>query len=187
MRIPATLKATALIGLAVLAGLLGVTGTWALWNDAEPSGAGTVQSAAFDIRLNGNPMAATATMVPETPGATVKPGTPVFATVTVRNTTTAGTPMSVTALMGAPAVVNPSTPGLGTALTARTALAPATGGCAQADYPATNTGVSTVIAHGDTARFCVRVTLPQNAPATLAQHTATIAATVTVTQQPRGA
>lgn len=186
MRISTRLKAAALIGLAVVVGLLGVGGTWALWNAAVPSGAGTVQAADFDIRLNGDPTATTITAAPES-GALLTPSTPVYARVDVQNASNAGAPMTVAAVMSPPQVVNPSTPALGSALSVRAAPAPPSGSCAAATYPASNTSTATTIAQGSTGRFCLRMALPTGAaPAGLTSATATIATTVTITQQPRG-
>lgn len=191
MRIKTLLASATLIGLAVVAGLFGVAGTWALWNDAEPSRAGTVRAANFDIRLNDAPMTTTVTAVEETPGSLLKPDAPVYATVTVANATNAGTPMSVKAVMNPPKVVNPSVPALGTALIVRAAPPPVTGGgCANADYPETNTAATTVLDEGGAARFCLRTSLRvphrEANSVDLTDEEATITTSVTVTQQPRG-
>jgi predicted ribosomally synthesized peptide with SipW-like signal peptide len=185
MRTKSILLTTAVIGLAVVAGLLGVGGTWALWNSSVQSTAGTVQAANFDIRLNGAPMGATATAVPEVPGALLKPGTPVYAIVKIDNASNAGTPMSVAAVMEPPKVVNPSVPGLGTKLRVHAGVQPS-GGCADADYRDSGTSVSTTIDQGKADRFCLRMTLPANVSPSLINETATITTTVTVIQQSKG-
>lgn len=41
---------------AVLAGMFGVQGAWALWSAHAPANAGTVQAADFRVDLNGTPM-----------------------------------------------------------------------------------------------------------------------------------
>jgi predicted ribosomally synthesized peptide with SipW-like signal peptide len=186
MRISTRLKAAALIGLAVVVGLLGVGGTWALWNAAVPSGAGTVQAANFDIRLNGDPTATTITATPES-GALLTPSTPVYARVDVQNASNAGTPMTVAAVMSPPQVMNASTPALGTNLSVRAASTSVSESCADASYPASNTSAATTIVQGSTGRFCLRMSLPEKAaPTGLTEANAKIATTVTVTQQPRG-
>jgi hypothetical protein len=186
MRITARLKAAALIGLAVVVGLLGVGGTWALWNVAVPSGAGAVQAADFNIQLNNAPMGATATATPET-GTPLTPNTPVYARVDIKNATNAGTPMSVVAVMDPPRIVNASTSTLGATLTVRAAQTSASESCADASYPASNTSAATAITEDGTGRFCLRMSLPDKAaPTGLTNANATISTTVTVTQQPRG-
>lgn len=186
MRITTRLKAAALIGLAVVAGLLGTSGTWALWNAAVPSGAGTIQAANFNIQLNNAPMGTTATAIMEASGVTLTPSTPVYARVEIKNATNAGTPMTVNAVMDPPRVVNPSTTALGTALSVRADKAPASGSCADAKY-LESTSVTTSIAQGGIGRFCLRMSLPTGAdPKNLTTAKATISTTVTVTQRLRG-
>jgi predicted ribosomally synthesized peptide with SipW-like signal peptide len=188
MRVTAQLKAAALIGLAVVVGLLGVGGTWALWNAAVPSGAGTIQAADFDIRLNNAPMGATATAAPESPGALLTPDAPVYATVKIENATNAGTPMTVAAVMNPPQVVNASHAGLTASLIVRAAEAPTSGACADAKYTQSNTSATTTIDQTKTGRLCLRMSLAAAVPPELGKTpaTATITTTVTVTQQPRG-
>jgi hypothetical protein len=186
MRFTAQLKAAALIGLAVMVGLLGVGGTWALWNAAIPSAAGTVQAADFDIRLNGDSTATTITAIPES-GALLTPSTPVYARVDVQNASNAGAPMTVAAVMSPPQVLNPSTPTLGSTLSVRAAPAPTSGSCAGAQYTQSNTSATITIDQTKTGRFCLRMALPAGvAPTGLTSATAKIATTVTITQQPRG-
>ncbi|QCU76996.1 hypothetical protein E7744_01220 [Citricoccus sp. SGAir0253] len=187
MRITSTLRAAALLGLAVLAGLLGVGGTWALWNDTAASDAGAVQAADFRVELNGSLLTAdgaTVSATPEDPGAALTPDTPVYATVTVANGLDAGTPTALQATLGAPTVSRASVPALGTALTVGAAVAPASGGCAAATY--TQDGASAPVAQGASTRFCLRMTLPPDASPALSGATATVTVPVTATQLPRG-
>lgn len=183
------MKAAALIGLAVVVGLLGVGGSWALWNAVVPAGAGTVQAANFQITLNKADMVVTGMIVQATaegPSGPLKPGTSVYATVTVANHTDAGTPTSVTAAVTAPRITQADTPALKNTLTVQVSE-PTSGGCAQAKYLGANTGTSATIAQGESRRFCLRTSLPEGASPTLAQQSATVAVDVTATQQPRGA
>lgn len=182
------LLGAAVMVLAVVTGLLGTLGTWALWNASVQSDPGTVQAATFDIRLNNAPMGATATAVPEITGALLAPGAPVYATVKIENATNASTPMTVATVMNPPQVVNASNSALAASLIVRAAEAPASGACADAEYPQSNSSATTTIDQSKTGRFCLRMSLPAAVPPELGKTpaTATITTTVTVTQQPRG-
>lgn len=189
MRITARLKAAALIGLAVVVGLLGVGGTWALWNAVVPSGAGTVQAANFKITLNKADMAVngmTVQAAPEGPTGPLKPGTSVYAAFTVANHTDAGTPMSVTAAVAAPKITQASVPALKNTLTVQVSE-PTSGDCAQANYLEANTGTRATIKQDGSARFCLRMHLPEGASTALRNQSATVAVDVTATQQAPGA
>jgi predicted ribosomally synthesized peptide with SipW-like signal peptide len=187
MRVTARLKAAALIGLAVVVGLLGVGGTWALWNAAVPSKAGTVQAANFKITLNKADMAVSGMTVqaaPEGPAGPLKPGTSVYAAFTVANHTDAGTPMSVTAAVAAPRITQADTPALKNTLTVQVSK-PTSGDCAQATYIAA--GTSATIPQSEFRRFCLRTSLPAGASTAVRDQSAIIAVDVTATQQPPGA
>lgn len=188
MRTKTMLLSAAVMVLAVVVGLLGALGTWALWNASVQSDPGTVQAATFDIRLNNAPMGATAIAAPETTGALLTPGAPVYATVKIENATNASTPMTVAAVMNPPQVVNASHAGLAASLIVRAAEAPSSGTCADAKYTQSNTSATTTIDQSKTGRFCLRMSLAAAVPPELGRTpaTATITTTVTVTQQPRG-
>ncbi|MEW1982394.1 SipW-dependent-type signal peptide-containing protein [Citricoccus sp. NPDC079358] len=189
MRITAQLKAAALIGLAAVVGLLGVGGTWALWNAVVPSAAGTVQAADFKITLNEADMAVAGTAVqvtPAGPSGPLTPGAPVYAALTVANHTDAGTPMPVIAAVAAPRITQASVPALKNALTAQVS-APTSGDCTQARYTEANTGTSATIPQDESRRFCLRMSLRDGASTTLRGQCATVAVDVTATQQSPGA
>jgi predicted ribosomally synthesized peptide with SipW-like signal peptide len=105
MRTKNMLLTAAVIGLAVVAGLLGVGGTWALWNASVQSKPGTVQAADFKITVNGNQIpkgAPEISVTPENPQATLTPTSKVFVAVTIGNATDAGGPFFVHAKLGNP-------------------------------------------------------------------------------------
>ncbi|MEW1979585.1 SipW-dependent-type signal peptide-containing protein [Citricoccus sp. NPDC079358] len=182
MRIKTMVQTAAVISLAVVAGLLGVGGTWALWNASAPAQMGTVQAADFSVTVNGSPLASqgvTATARPETSGAALTPKTPVYSIIAITNATNASGPFSLRTVLGQPTTSN--TPAaLASNLTIQTASMPASNKCADASY--TSTPTATTITKGATASLCLRMSLPQNAPGTLTQTTATVAVPVTATQ-----
>jgi predicted ribosomally synthesized peptide with SipW-like signal peptide len=187
MRVTARLKTAAVIGLAVVVGMLGVGGTWALWNAAVPSGAGTVQAANFKITLNKADMAVngmTVQATPEDPTGPLKPGTSVYAAFIVANHTNAGTPTPVTAAVAAPRITQADTPALKNTLTVQVSE-PTSGDCAQAKYA--EAGTSTTIKQYGSARFCLRTSLPAGTSTAVRGQSATVAVNVTAIQQPPGA
>ncbi|WP_104055259.1 MULTISPECIES: hypothetical protein [unclassified Arthrobacter] len=88
------LKATGLILAAVVLGLMTVQGSYALWNAAVPSNAGTVQSADFNIVVNGENMSTMGKPLLQDFGY-LKPGSPVTRKITVSNLSNATSGMKV--------------------------------------------------------------------------------------------
>lgn len=182
MRIKTMVQTAAVIGLAVVAGLLGVGGTWALWNASAPAQMGTVQAADFQVTVNGSPLAAqgvSANAKPETQGAALTPKTPVYSIIAITNATDASGPFSLRTVLGQPKATGTAA-ALASSLSIQTASMPASNRCADATY--TGTPAATTITKGATARLCLRMSLPHNAPDTLAQATATVTVPVTATQ-----
>jgi predicted ribosomally synthesized peptide with SipW-like signal peptide len=100
MRAKNMLLTAAVIGAAVVAGLLGVGGTWALWNAAVQSNPGTVTAARFDVTVNKKSMAQngwTVTVDPVENSKPLTPAQPVYAALTIKNTTDASGPFSIAA------------------------------------------------------------------------------------------
>jgi predicted ribosomally synthesized peptide with SipW-like signal peptide len=179
------LPTAAVICVAVVAGLLGVGGTWALWNTVAPSNSGTVQAADFRVDLNGSPMVTngvSATVAPQFPAGNtaITPEKPLYATVRVANTTNAGGPFTITAALGTPTVTSASPTGLAAALTVQSAPMPASGECSGATY--TSAPASAAVAKNASATFCLRLSLPSTASEALMQATATVTVPVTATQ-----
>lgn len=184
MRLKIMMQTTAVIGLAAVAGLLGAGGTWALWNASAPAQMGTIQAADFQVTVNGSPLVAqgvTATAKPETPGGALTPRTPAYSIIAITNATDASGPFSLRTVLGQPRTTNTST-ALASSLSIRTASMPASNRCADATY--TGTPAATTITKGATTRLCLRMSLPDNAPDTLTQDTATVSVPLTATQIP---
>lgn len=170
------------VALAVVAGLLGAGGTWALWNASAFAGAGAVRSADFRVEINGSPMttggvAATINVQGSGP---LTPTSPAYAMLTLSNRTDAGSPFTVRAGLGTPRVSNATVAQLATSLSVQTAVAPASGQCSAATYGATP--ASADISKGGAAQFCVRMSLPADAAESLSNASATVAIPVTATQ-----
>lgn len=181
MRTKKSLQLTALMLGAVSAGLLGVQGAWALWGVHAPSDAGTVRAADFRVELNGMPMDVGGVTLQQE--AALTPTTPLHASVHVANATDAGAPFTIEVVMGAASVDGTSSQVLADHLTVESAVAPSSGECAGADF---GESASTHIAKGDAATFCLRVSLPDDAPATLQALSAGITLPLTATQLPLG-
>lgn len=174
------LQATAVLAVAVLAGLLGVQSTWALWNATAPSGAGTVYAADFRVELNGVPMEQGKGPISiEGPRTKVAPKAPAYAKLSVKNSTNAGAAFTIRVALG-PATVASDNASLGAGLAVRSAVLPQSGDCAALTY--TNTAaVGRVPKHG-TATFCVRFSVPDDAAESLRASAATIILPVSVEQ-----
>ncbi|GAA1131796.1 hypothetical protein [Citricoccus alkalitolerans] len=182
MRIKTLLQSAAVIALALVAGLCGVGGTWALWNTAAPANSGTVQSADFRVEINGTPMivnGVAATVALEDPGTALTPTAPAYSVVTVKNATNASAPFSVSVAAGQPHVTSPNA-ALPASVTVWSSLMPESQRCADAAYA--SAPATTTITQGTTAQICLRMTLPENAPETLSHATATVTVPITATQ-----
>lgn len=179
------LRTAMVLGIATGAGLLGVEGTWALWNAATPAGAGVVRAADFRIELNGTPLATNgvgATVALADPAGELTPKTPVHAFVEVRNATDASAPFDVGVTLGRAVVSDASVRALGDALHVRTAMAGSAAGCAGADYAVPPGAVA--VAKGEAAGFCIELSLAKDAPDSLANASAIVTVPITINQLP---
>lgn len=178
MRIKAMLQTAAVLGLAVVAGLVGVSGTWALWSSSAAADAGTVQAANLVVDVNGDRMftdGTSATVTLADPGRALTPNTPVELTVTLANQSDAGAGLDLRATLGTATIESDNA-----ALPAAIAVQSAVGSCdAATEFGPTATAA---IGQGAAQDFCVRLSLPTSAPATLAQSEATVAIPVDVVQ-----
>ncbi|MEV4901936.1 hypothetical protein AB0K08_11400 [Citricoccus sp. NPDC055426] len=182
MRFKTMLQTTAVLGLAVVAGLLGVTGTWALWSTSASAGAGTVQAADFQLELDGK-AASSGTIALTPPGGQLMPDQPIYSSFSVTNSTNASGDFRVQVTLGTP-VVRPvgGNAALADHLVVETTAAPASESCGTADYG--NKPATAAVDKNRSARFCVRFTLPADAPPELSDASATADIPVTATQIP---
>ncbi|MGD6979891.1 SipW-dependent-type signal peptide-containing protein [Citricoccus sp. CH26A] len=189
MRTKNMLLTAAVIGLAVVAGLLGVGGTWALWNASVQSNPGTVQAANFDIKLNGKSIPADGSNVAlsvEDPTAKLSPSQKVFAAVTVSNTTNASGSFTVRADLGTPVPANGTDTDMTPYLSLTTAPQ-ASGKCSDVPSGAYTTAAKSVqIPKDQAASYCVQVALAPNAPSSLGGRTLTAVLDLSVSQLPAG-
>lgn len=116
--------------------------------------------------------------------AALTPATPLVVSVQVANTTDAGAPFTIEAVMGAATVDGHTGQLLADHLTVESAVAPASGQCAGADFGETS---STAIAKGASATFCIRVSLASDTPARVQGSAALLTLPVTATQLPMNA
>lgn len=196
MKSTRALKATGLVLVAVVLGLLTVQGSYALWNKFVAADAGVVQSADFRISLTDTTTSAYTDMtLPDgtaatlalstTPAGIVVPGHSSYAGVQLGNVTNAGGPFTVRASTGVPAIDNnvgsPLAPYLGVKVVAATALSQCSQASLYASAPAN--GTATVdIAKTATAVLCFQVTLAATMPAQLGGQTAAVAVPIIVNQ-----
>ena len=182
MSIKNTLRMAGVMCAAVVAGLLAVQGTWALWNVQTAAGAQSVQAADFQINLNGRRTIVAGEAVSLSLGdvGALVPGASVHAPVNVTVPTNASAAFDVTATLGTPAVSSTSVAALTANLRFETAVAPASGRCAEVTswYPT----ASAPIGKGGAAAFCVRITLASAAPASVRGASATISVPVGISQ-----
>ncbi|WMY78003.1 hypothetical protein [Citricoccus sp. I39-566] len=177
MRIRTLLRTVAVLSLAVGAGLLGVSGAWALWSVSAPAETGTVQSANLVVKANGEPLLVNGTSTTvklADPKSALTPTTPVYVTLTLSNHSDATAGLDLTATVGKAAVIS-ATAGLARAVTVETAA----GRCAAASFAPTSS--ATVVQNGSQT-FCLRLSLPANAPGTLSGASATVTIPVHVEQ-----
>ncbi|NUL46985.1 hypothetical protein F7P69_17520 [Cellulosimicrobium funkei] len=177
MRIKTMLQTTAVLGLAVVAGLLGVGGTWALWNVSAAADAGTVQSANLVVDVNTSSMltdGTSTTVALEEPTAQLTPDQPVYATLKLTNNSTATSGLTLRSTLRSDRATSDNVE-LSKALTVQSAA----GKCADATFQATS---SAVVAQGDSRTFCLRMSLSANTPGSLSGQSATVTIPVHVEQ-----
>ncbi|WP_425863826.1 hypothetical protein [Arthrobacter sp. TWP1-1] len=190
------LKATGLVLIAVVLALFTVQGSYALWNKAVSSNAGTVQAADFRISLTdtitsqvtdmtlANGTAATLSLS-TTPAGLIIPGQSTYAGVQVGNVTNAGGDFTVRASTSTPIINNNAGSPLAPYLVVKAVAATSLSQCSQASLyaAATPSGTSSMdIAKAGTGVFCFQISLSADMPASLAGQTATIAIPITATQ-----
>jgi predicted ribosomally synthesized peptide with SipW-like signal peptide len=185
------LKSAAVLLGAVIAALMCVSGTLALWSATAESEAGTITAADFSVTLvgaNGKgaqmtlPNGTSASVEMAAGDRTLTPGKSVHAAVEVKNTTMIGRDFTIRASIGQPAVSGDS-PQLREALSLTTAQAADRGSCPSAKYSSAPSSAD--IAEGESAVFCVRITLAEDAPISIAEQTATITLPITADQLER--
>ena len=151
------LKAAGLILAAVVLGLMTVQGSYALWNAAVPSNAGTIQAADFSIKVNGQDMAGA---LPGLEIGELKRGNTAYTAIDVMNN------VNVTAT--SPLVVKLNLTGLapsdnfGGHLVVKTFVPDAGVKCASvaaASYSAAPASISRTVALKTTQSICVAVEL----------------------------
>ncbi|MEO6531249.1 MAG: hypothetical protein ABI563_08900 [Specibacter sp.] len=197
MKSTRTLKAAGLVLIAVVLGLLTVQGSYALWNKAATSDAGTIQAADFRIGLTDAISARATNMTLEdgtaatlslstTPAGVVLPGQSTYAGVQVGNVTNASGDFTVQASTGAPIISNnnaalPLAPHLSIKMASATTLqgcnSPALFAAATPSTPA-----SLEIAKDGTGVFCFQITLAATMPASLSGQSAAVSIPITVNQ-----
>lgn len=192
-----TLKATGLVLIAVVLGLLTVQGSYALWNKAASSGAGTIQAADFRIDLTDAISARTSNMTLDngtaatlslstTPAGVVVPGQSTYAGVQVGNVTNASGDFTVQASTGA-AIISNNNAALPLAPHLRVKVATATS-LQQCSSPelfvaaTPSTPASVEIAKDGTGVFCFQITLASTMPASLSGQSAAVSIPIIVNQ-----
>jgi hypothetical protein len=175
MRITGALKATALIGAAVLLALFTVQGTYALWNATAASPAQALQSADFAVTITttgGTGQLSSGTVsIPAAAGMT--PGTSRTVPVTITNATNAGNgSFSARITAAAPQITGP----LASHLTAT--ISPAQG----TNCSTVRTGSSIDLAQNASGVYCLKVTMAAGAPATLGGTNAVVTIPLTAQQ-----
>lgn len=178
MRIKTMLRTAAVLVLAGVAGLFGVSGAWALWSVSAPAEAGTLHTANLVVQANGNPLMVdgTATTVAlADPQAALTPTSPVYATLTLANHSDATAGLDLRLTVGT-AQVSSSTPGLAEALIVESA----SDSCDSAAFAATSTAT---VDQGGSRSFCLRMSLPEDSPGSLSGGTAAVTVNVHVEQE----
>ncbi|POH74917.1 hypothetical protein [Arthrobacter glacialis] len=196
MKSTRALKATGLVLVAVVLGLLTVQGSYALWNKFAGANAGTVQAADFRISLTdtktgdytdmtlANGTAATFALS-TTPTGAVVPGHSTYAGVQLGNVTNAGGDFTVRATTAVPVIDNNAVSALAPYMQVKVVAATALSQCSQAALyeSASSNGTATVdIAKTATGVFCFQITLAATMPVNLSGQTAAIAVPITVNQ-----
>lgn len=177
MRIAAALKATALVGAAVVMALFTVQGTLALWSATAASPAQAMQTADFAVMITttaGGPVRLDSTQAVTIPAVTgMKPGTTQTVPVTVINATDAGSgAFTARITAGAPQISGD----LATHLTA--VVSPTQG----PNCSTVRAGSSIDLVQNTSGVFCLKVTMAAAAPATLGGMNAAITIPLTAQQ-----
>lgn len=177
MRTKNMLLTSAVIGLAVVAGLLGVGGTWALWNASVESNPGAVQAANFDIKVDQSIPAngANVSIALEESAAVLTPHSSVYAVVTVANESNASSPFAVRATFGNPSATPAS---LGEHLTLQVA-AQSAATCAKSAFPGQQLAP---IQNDKPATYCLKIGLSPSVPPSAMGKNTTIQIPLTVSQ-----
>ena len=164
MRFGKALQFAAVVASAVVAGLIGVQGTLALWTVSAPSNAGGIQAADFRLDLNGEVMpggVAAATVVLGSPTTALTPSTPVYVPVAVKLSTDATAPFGMEAKLGEASIPETSPAALRRSLAVSYAAVPG-GRCEEGEYGSTLS--ATLRKNEEPTRFCVRIALRGDAP-----------------------
>lgn len=178
MRIKTMLRTAAVLVLAGVAGLFGVSGAWALWSVAAPADAGTLHAANLVVQANGNPLmvdGTSTTVALADPQAALTPTSPVYATLTLANHSDATAGLDLRATVGT-ALVSSSTPGLAEALVVESG----TGSCGSASFAGAS---SATVPQGGSQSFCLRMSLPEDSPGSLSGGTVAVTVNVHVEQE----
>lgn len=196
MKSTRALKATGLVLIAVVLGLLTVQGSYAFWNKAAAANAGTIQSANFQVSLtdaisggvtenmtldDGTPVTL---LLSTTPTGVVIPGGKTYAGVQLGNLTDAGGDFSIRATTATPVILSPGS-ALASQLSIKVVNATALSQCSEpAIYTAAPVaGTATKdIAKAATGVFCFEVSLAATMPASLSGKTAKVAIPIVVNQ-----
>ncbi|MCC3266556.1 hypothetical protein [Arthrobacter gengyunqii] len=175
------LKATCLILAAVVLGLMTVQGSYALWNAAVPSNAGTIQSADFKILVTQNGSTAEMKTLSQPLNlnlAQIKPSESSYTSISVTNSVNASRAMAVKPTIA----VGLATEGFAEYLSVQAAVKPAGLTCEMAPY----TGLQNLgeIAQNGTKEICLKATLKANTPISILGKTTSLPVTLTVSQIP---
>ncbi|WP_104091138.1 hypothetical protein [Arthrobacter sp. GMC3] len=190
------LKATGLVLVAVLLGLLTVQGSYALWNKSASTNAGTVQAAEFRVSLTDtitnqatdmtlDDGTAASFSLSTTPSGVVVPGQSSYAGVQLGNATNAGGEFTIRASTGAPVVGGNTGSPLAPYLSVKVVAASSLSQCSQAALYATapSNGTGTLdIAKAATGVLCFQISLAATMPASLTGQSTRIAVPIIVNQ-----
>ncbi|ALE91536.1 hypothetical protein AOC05_02905 [Arthrobacter alpinus] len=196
MKSTRALKATGLVLIAVVLGLLTVQGSYALWNKSTTANAGTVQAADFRISLTDAISGEVTENMTRDDGTPVLlslktmatgvliPGQKTYAGVQLGNRTNAGGDFTVRATTATPVIVSPGSE-LASQLSIKVVNATSLSQCTQpAIYTAAPVaGAATQdIAKAATGVFCFEVSLAATMPANLSGKTAKVDVPIVVNQ-----
>ena len=190
------LKVTGLVLIAVMLAMFTVQGSYALWNKAVSSNAGTVQAADFRISLTDtNTSKVTDMTLPNGTSATLSlsstamgviiPGQSSYAGVEVKNITNAGGDFTVRASTSTPTIGNTAGSSLAPYLSVKTATASSLSQCSQATLydgvQDSETPIVDIIKNGSGV-FCFQVSLAATMPASLSGQSAKVTIPILVNQ-----